>query len=159
MHHPNYVILYLSPKSLNKSPSKTRASKPGELEFSDQEEFGFDGPSEIRVAPPPGFRDDLALIGSKFDPSDPMEKEHNPELAELKNTQELNAAANAPALQSSFPQNLLQQQQQANSAFNPFALAGLLGIKQNPDRTFVTILEPVNPPMDIFKLQKKSMID
>ena len=96
----------------------------GELEFSDQEEFGFDGPNEVRVAPPPGFTDDLALIGSKFDPSDPMEKEHNPELANLKSTQE---PSNAPALQSSFPQNLLQQQQQLSSAFNPYALAGLLG--------------------------------
>ena len=37
---------------------------PGELEFSDQEDFSA-GPHEIRVRPPPGFADDLSLIGSK----------------------------------------------------------------------------------------------
>ena len=39
-------------------------SLPGELEFSDQEDFS-EGPHEIRVRPPPGFADDLSLIGSK----------------------------------------------------------------------------------------------
>lgn len=56
----------------------------GELEFSDQEDFS-EGPHEVRVRPPPGFADDLKLIGSKFDPADPMEKEHNPEIAAIKN--------------------------------------------------------------------------
>ena len=36
----------------------------GELEFSDQDDFS-EGPHEIRVRPPPGFADDLSLIGSK----------------------------------------------------------------------------------------------
>ena len=39
-------------------------SLAGELEFSDQEDFS-EGPHEIRVRPPPGFADDLSLIGSK----------------------------------------------------------------------------------------------
>ena len=42
---------------------------PGELEFSDQDDFGsLDGPHEIRVKPPPGFnKDDFSLLGSKFE--------------------------------------------------------------------------------------------
>ncbi len=67
------------------SEKKEEHLLPGELEFSDQEDFS-DGPHEVRVPPPPGFADDLALIGSKFDPVDPMEKEHNPEMVALKNS-------------------------------------------------------------------------
>ncbi len=46
----------------------------------------------MRVPAPPGFSDDLALIGSKFDPVDPMEKEHNPEIAKMKNSNNQNQA-------------------------------------------------------------------
>ena len=81
----------------------------GELEFSDQNAFDGDGPHEVRVPPPPGFpgsnteEQDLALIGSKFDPVDPMEKEHNPEIANMKLKQQQ------------------QQQQAANPLANPLA--------------------------------------
>merc|ERR1719479_812986 len=46
---------------------------PGELEFSDQDNFGLDGPTPIRVAPPSDFlgADKHALIQK-------MEKQHNP---------------------------------------------------------------------------------
>merc|ERR1711862_480041 len=47
---------------------------PGELEFSDQDNFGLEGPSVIKVAPPSDFVKDLDLIGSKFDFVDQMEK-------------------------------------------------------------------------------------
>ena len=42
---------------------------PGELEFSDQDDFSsLEGPHEIRVKPPPGFnKDDFSLLGSKFE--------------------------------------------------------------------------------------------
>ncbi|XP_059079958.1 uncharacterized protein LOC131878073 isoform X2 [Tigriopus californicus] len=86
---------------------------PGELEFSEQDEFS-DGPHEIRVRPPPGFTDDLALIGSKFDPVDSMEKQHNPGIVNLK-------SKDTPTLQPSFGQQ--------PSSLNPFSLAGLLGQK------------------------------
>ncbi|XP_023340559.1 cell wall protein DAN4 [Eurytemora carolleeae] len=58
---------------------------PGELEFSDQDNFGLEGPAHIRVTPPPGFLDDLDLIGDKLDFVDHMEKQHNPEIFQLKN--------------------------------------------------------------------------
>jgi len=61
---------------------------PGELEFSDQDNFGLEGPTPIRVAPPSDFlgADKHALIQK-------MEKQHNPEIFELKNP---------PAIESSF---------------------------------------------------------
>ena len=83
----------------------------GELEFSDQDEFNLEGPHEIRVKPPPGFTDDLSLIGSKFDPSHKMEQSNNPGIVELKSSQSTDST---PAIQSSFGQ----------SAFNPFGLFG-----------------------------------
>ena len=67
------------------------------MEFSDQDSFELEGPHEVRVKPPPGFIDDLALIGSKFDPVDKMERKNNPGIVELKST-------GTPALQSSFGQ-------------------------------------------------------
>jgi len=82
------------------------------LEFSDQEDFS-DGPREVRVPPPPGFVDDLALIGSKFDPTDPMEKEHNPEIAKMK--------------KQAVPQQQPQQQQQL---VNPLLAAALAAQQQ-----------------------------
>jgi len=76
---------------------------PGELEFSDQDNFGLEGPSEIRVAPPQGFLEDLDLIGAKLDFVDHMEKQHNPEIVQLKNS--------PPSIDSSFGQ------QQSNPGF------------------------------------------
>merc|ERR1719500_1124631 len=69
---------------------------PGELEFSDQDNFGLEGPSEIRVAPPQGFLEDLDLIGAKLDFVDHMEKHNNPEIIQLKNS---------PTIESSFGQS------------------------------------------------------
>jgi len=69
---------------------------PGELEFSDQDNFGLEGPSEIRVAPPQGFLEDLDLIGAKLDFVDHMEKDNNPEIMQLKNP---------PTIESSFGQS------------------------------------------------------
>jgi hypothetical protein len=78
----------------------------GELEFSDQEDFS-NGPHEVRLRPPPGFNEDLTLIGSKFDPIDSLEK---------KKAAALNTA---PNLQSSFAP---QQQLNPFAGFkNPFA--------------------------------------
>ena len=57
---------------------------PGELEFSDQDNFGLEGPSVVKVAPPDEFLDDLDIIGSKFDLVDQMEKHNNPDLLQLK---------------------------------------------------------------------------
>ena len=68
---------------------------PGELEFSDQDNFGLEGPSVIKVAPPSDFVEDLDLIGSKFDFVDEMEKYHNPDIIQLKGSQ-------TPNLDSSF---------------------------------------------------------
>ena len=60
---------------------------PGELEFSDQDDFGLEGPSVVKVAPPTDFVKDLDLIGSKFDFVEQMEKHNNPALTQLKGTQ------------------------------------------------------------------------
>ena len=90
------------------------------MEFSDQDEFNLEGPHEIRVKPPPGFKDDLALIGSKFDPSDKMEKHNNPGIVSLKSSQADNSPSTVNPLQSSFGS--------LNTAFNPFGnLFGNLG--------------------------------
>ena len=69
---------------------------PGELEFSDQDNFGLEGPSVIKVAPPSDFVKDLDLIGSKFDFVDQMEKHNNPDVVQLKGS---------PNIESSFGQN------------------------------------------------------
>ena len=61
---------------------------PGELEFSDQDNFGLEGPSIVKVAPPHEFLDD-----TKLDFIDQMEKHNNPDLLQLKGS--------APSLQSS----------------------------------------------------------
>ena len=57
---------------------------PGELEFSDQDNFGLEGPSVVKVAPPDEFLDDLDIIGTKFDFVQQMEKHNNPGLVQLK---------------------------------------------------------------------------
>ena len=37
------------------------------MEFSDQDDFSLlGGPHEIKVKPPPGFQEDLGLLGNKF---------------------------------------------------------------------------------------------
>ncbi len=59
------------------------------------------------MKPPPGFNDDLSLIGSKVDPIDQMEKKK----------QQQQAANTAPNLQSSFGQ---QQQINPFGNLNPF---------------------------------------
>ena len=107
-----------------RNPFNLSIFKIGELEFSDQDDFNLEGPHEIRVKPPPGFQDDLALIGSKFDPSDKMEKDNNPDIVSLKSSQSENTASALNPLQSSFGS--------LNTAFNPFGnlfgnLAGLGG--------------------------------
>ena len=38
---------------------------PGELEFSDQDNFGLEGPSIVKVKPPQHFHEDIDLLGSK----------------------------------------------------------------------------------------------
>ena len=109
----------------------------GELEFSDQDDFNLDGPHEIRVKPPPGFQDDLALIGSKFDPSDKMEKHNNPGIVSLKSSQDSSPATVNP-LQSSFGS--------LNTAFNPFGnLFGNLGGLGGNTQTNTPALPNNNP--------------
>ena len=77
------------------------------------------------MPPPPGFEDDLKLIGSKFDPVDHMEKEHNPELANLKSNSNSNQnTGNSPNLQSSFGQ--------LQSLFNPLAALQLGNANPTP---------------------------
>ena len=68
---------------------------PGELEFSDQDNFGLEGPSLIRVEPPEEFLEDFDLIGTKFDHTEknneqdkvesfvPVESQPTPSLPDL----------------------------------------------------------------------------
>ena len=90
---------------------------PGELEFSDQDDFSnLEGPHEIRVKPPPGFnKDDFSLLGSKF--------ENNQDNAQI------------PQLQPSIG-NFNQ------ASINPFA--NLLG-GQSPQATNTPALPNFNP--------------
>ncbi|CAB4067485.1 unnamed protein product [Lepeophtheirus salmonis] len=90
---------------------------PGELEFSDQDQYSLEGPQEVRVRPPPGFKDDLKLIGSKFDPVESMEKKNNPEISQLKNDDEPTLKQPSHPLQSSISQNPF-----GVNPFNPFGL-------------------------------------
>ena len=78
------------------------------MEFSDQDDFSnLEGPHEIRVKPPPGFNEDLGLLGSKFENE---QKQQQPQLQ----------------LQSSVNQN---------SQINPFAnLLGGLGQLAQPQQ-------------------------
>merc|ERR1712127_514443 len=66
---------------------------PGELEFSDQDNFGLEGPTPIRVAPPQSFFGDLD--SDKHQLIQMMEKNNNPEIVEFKNP---------PSIESSFQQ-------------------------------------------------------
>ncbi|QQP38646.1 Uncharacterized protein FKW44_019274, partial [Caligus rogercresseyi] len=101
-----------------------------ELEFSDQDEFSLEGPREIRVRPPPGFQDDLKLIGSKFDPVESMEKRNNPEISQMKKDEE----PHRQNLQSSITPNPFR------NPFNPFGLPNL-----NPTVSATPGLSSFNP--------------
>ena len=79
---------------------------PGELEFSDQDNFGLEGPSIVKVAPPHEFLDDLDIIGTKFDFVDQMEKHNNPDLAQLKGS--------APSLESSVTGGVRAEESQSS---------------------------------------------
>ena len=92
---------------------------PGELEFSDQDNFGLEGPSVVKVAPPDEFLDDLDIIGSKFDFVDQMEKHNNPDLLQLKSGQ---SASSVPDVT---PEQLLYLQLLSN----PLAALGIGGLK------------------------------
>ena len=112
---------------------------PGELEFSDQDDFGLEGPSVIKVAPP----SDFDLIGDKYDFVDQMEKFNN------------------PSLESSFtqPETVPQPQQQPQTPSlaalgitpeqllylqllqNPLAALGLGGLQQPQVCSHVVQLE------------------
>jgi len=76
---------------------------PGELEFSDQDNFGLEGPTPVRVTPPPGFLDDLDLIGAKLDFVDKMEEKHNPDIFNLKNTPNIEPSIQQAAISPSRP--------------------------------------------------------
>merc|ERR1712203_50606 len=91
---------------------------PGELEFSDQDNFGLEGPSIVKVAPPTDFlgADKHALIQK-------MEKQHNPEIFELKNP---------PPIESSF----IPASPSAQAPTNPpgLDLASLGGLGVTPEQ-------------------------
>ena len=48
----------------------------------------------MRVTPPPGFVDDLDLIGAKLDFVNHMEQKHNPEIFNLKNPPTIQSSIN-----------------------------------------------------------------
>ena len=97
---------------------------PGELEFSDQDDYSnLEGPHEIRVKPPPGFKDDLGLLGSKFNLD--QNSNNNDQQTEIQSSLgQFNAASLNP-----FANLLANQKSQSSTAtpnlpsFNP--LAGL----------------------------------
>ena len=97
----------------------------GELEFSDQDDFSLlGGPHEIKVKPPPGFQEDLGLLGNKFSlNNNNAEQDRSPNIQSSLGNQ-FNTQNNNPFA------NLLQNNNQASStatpnlpSFNP--LAGL----------------------------------
>jgi len=81
---------------------------PGELEFSDQDNFGLDGPTEIRVEPPHGFLQDLDLLGDKQDFINQMEKHNNPEFFNHNNQIEPSFAPVQPTHETKSPQSIQQ---------------------------------------------------
>ena len=101
---------------------------PGELEFSDQDDFGLEGPSVVKVAPPNDFVKDLDLIGSKFDFVDQMEKHNNPQLVQLKE------GSSSPGIESSFspspgtPEVTPEQLLYLKFLSNPLAALGIGGL-------------------------------
>merc|ERR1719479_50214 len=95
---------------------------PGELEFSDQDNFGLEGPSIVKVAPPHEFLDDLDIIGTKFDFVDQMEKHNNPDLLQLKGSAPSLESSQAPAqVPGVTPEQLLYLQLLSN----PLAALGI----------------------------------
>ena len=95
------------------------------MEFSDQDDFSLlGGPHEIKVKPPPGFKEDLGLLGNKFSlNNNNAEQDRSPNIQSSLGNQ-FNAQNNNPFA------NLLQNNNQASStatpnlpSFNP--LAGL----------------------------------
>ena len=95
------------------------------MEFSDQDDFSnLGGPQEIRVKPPPGFQEDLGLLGNKFSlNNNNAEQDRSPNIQSSLGNQ-FNPQNNNPFA------NLLQNNNQASStatpnlpSFNP--LAGL----------------------------------
>ena len=90
------------------------------MEFSDQDDFSLEGPQEVRVKPPPGFKDDLSLIGSKFN----LAEENEQNQPSLQSSLGFNTGASLNPFA-----NLLQNSGQSNTktpnlpSFNP--LAGL----------------------------------
>ena len=94
------------------------------MEFSDQDDFSnIEGPHEIRVKPPPGFKDDLGLLGGKFNLD--QNSNNNDQQTEIQSSLgQFNAASLNP-----FANLLANQQSQSSTAtpnlpsFNP--LAGL----------------------------------
>ena len=95
------------------------------MEFSDQDNFSnLEGPHEIRVKPPPGFKDDFGLLGSKFEPQgSKFEPQNNPQQPQLQSSLgQFNQAASLNPFA-----NLLGGQPQASTAtpslpnFNPLA--------------------------------------
>jgi len=99
--------------------SENRESRlPGELEFSDQDNFGLEGPTLIKVAPPHGFQGD-DLDRDKNDLIHMMEKHNNPSLHELKHP---------PSLESSFLPSSPSQQAPG------FDLASLGGLGVTPEQ-------------------------
>merc|ERR1711941_93521 len=117
---------------------------PGELEFSDQDDFGLEGPSVVKVAPPTDFVKDLDLIGSKFDFVEQMEKHNNPALTQLKGTQ--------PDIESSLvpssgitPEVTPEQLLYLKFLSNPLAALGIggLGAQVITESSPVYITEPL----------------
>ena len=104
---------------------------PGELEFSDQDNFGLEGPSIVKVAPPHEFLDDLDIIGTKFDFVDQMEKHNNPDLLQLKGSAPSLESSQAPAqVPGVTPEQLLYLQLLSN----PLAALGIgAGFKPQVD--------------------------
>ena len=109
------------------------------MEFSDQDNFSnLEGPHEIRVKPPPGFKDDFGLLGSKFE-----DQNKQPELQSSINNQFNQASLNpfANLLQNQFGQQPQTTATPTLPNFNPLAgltqeqiqqLALLQYLKNNP---------------------------
>ena len=70
---------------------------PGELEFSDQDNFGLEGPVEHKLIPPRGFLEDQDLLGEKQDLIHMMEKHNNPNLFTRKNPPSLEGSFQTPS--------------------------------------------------------------
>ena len=101
----------------------------GELEFSDQDDFSnLEGPHEIRVKPPPGFKEDLNLLGSKFELDN---KDEQPEIQSSIgqfNAPSINPFANLLGQFGQQQQQQQQQQQTTTPTLPNFAL--LAGLSQ-----------------------------